>query len=204
MAIELLFERMPGKAEVADAMGLGVDSAIPSWGLGRSYASLQDQGYGQRAIATAIGRSQQHVSMCVTIFRGICPAAYEKLCRLGSAGPDVLGLARIARLRKDDEPDEEGQLGAIEKIVRKRKIPRDFNLERVVFRQFLRLREMRMPDQVSLTSVLMYLSGDPVSWPSTTATRRARPLPTSRSRSTDSTGRRTPSGSSTRGGSRRS
>lgn len=198
MAIEIHSDKTPSSEELRAATSLPMLSKyeLPVWQLGRAYVFLQNQGYGQKGIARAIGRDQSYVSRCIAVYTGLSPKAHEILCRLGPLVPSIQKLVKLSKLRKGDEPDEEAQLVAVQKMVKKMRANHSLGIGQMAASQFLKLRQMPLPPHAVpfVEPVMKYLSGetDSLSFPeppcpSTTETHRARPQASTHSRFTDST-----------------
>lgn len=85
------------------------------WETGAGYLRLADKGYTQAQIAKTVCKSQAHVSMCMTIARGLSEKVRPHLVRLGLSGPNMQVLAKIASLedRHTLRPDTERQMKAL-------------------------------------------------------------------------------------------
>lgn len=96
---------------------------VPVWDTGAKYCDLAEEGMSQEQIAKTVGKSQQHVSMCVRIARGLSPKLKPALARLQTAGPNVLELAQIAgHVDRDTlEPDHDKQMATLERLLDKPK-----------------------------------------------------------------------------------
>lgn len=157
MAVELL----PGKPTEEEIRQATLPSCRPEyspWVLGRTYEALIAKGYRQAKIAEAVGKSQQHVSRCLAIYQGLCPAAHDVISRL-AGGIGIHAVVEVAMIRdRNGAPDREGQLARIEKLLGKD------TLAKVKLRpeRFSELLQREYPPAAAhyVLPVLRYLSGE--------------------------------------------
>jgi ParB/RepB/Spo0J family partition protein len=84
---------------------------VPPWEAGEAYQKLIDSGCLQEQIARAVGKSQQHISQAIRLYRGIAPPLKTVLNRLGTSAPSLINLEKMAQIVDRDtlKPDPEKQ-----------------------------------------------------------------------------------------------
>jgi len=135
------------------------------WETGAGYLRLLEKGYTQAQIAKTIGKSQQHVSICVSIARGLSEKIKRSLVSLGASGPNILVLAKIATLEDKDTlgPDTTRQMKALEKyLCRPKKRHKVRQAPAAIEQRVRKLSETDVPDEIVpwKDSFVRYLTGE--------------------------------------------
>lgn len=135
------------------------------WETGAGYIRLLEKGYTQAQIAKTVGKSQQHVSMCVSIARGLSEKIKSVLVRLGASGPNMLILTKIATLEDRDTlgPDTARQMKALEKyLCRPKKRHKVRQAPAAIEQRVKKLSETDVPDEIVpwKDSFVRYLTGE--------------------------------------------
>jgi ParB/RepB/Spo0J family partition protein len=130
---------------------------VPPWEVGAKYVELHERGMGQKEIAAAVGKSQQHVSLCMTLARYLAPKVITTLNQLGKSRPNLIELGRLAELIDKDTlgPDEEKQVKRLEQILGTPKrarppTPREKKVESLHMERFRMLQETAMPEHAAV------------------------------------------------------
>ena len=155
-----------GKSRVAISIAnLAENTArdrVPPWDLGAAYNELQEEhGMSQLDIAESTGRTQPHVSQCITIATKLHPDVLKKLAILQDEAPSSVDLLAICKAVNElAQPDSEKQLSLLTQhytraTAKKSKKPG-------LIKQFSTLRKMSVTPAAKpiVDSVVAFLKGD--------------------------------------------
>jgi len=157
----------PGKEGDLEALVENIQrEATYPWEEGASFDRIvQTQGLTFEEIGKQIGRSRSQVSLRVRISRGLSPKLVPILVRIGSAGPNVNDLDKLAAMTDKDTlgADHDKQRAWLERyLTTEPKKRKKYKTRQMMDERIRKLDEMKLPENIRaiIDSVIRYLGGE--------------------------------------------